>query len=323
MAANPAPNAGPPLDEIQWRAPPDFEMGIHSNSVLYYFAQSPFFDRTSNNEVLFQQGLNNPNMTQYLATRELFEGRLKTMSGLEFIVAQEPAETGPGAGTGVWVINKQTRRKRQPQDEIIVHATYFVVGENIYMAPNLADIISSRLASISSSIANILPTSAGVQSWSPALGRTYQPPTATYSTATTKQREATPLPENTTGTSRPAPTTTLPSSRLLEEALGIHHQFGSHNLNENPITGKPGEFQLASTGRKGVNLSASAAANAKKASLIPALPIINTKLGGAENPLAPTGKPTGKETKSPKTPGGGNMQKARKRKGSKAAVTPQ
>jgi mediator of RNA polymerase II transcription subunit 6 len=148
MAFDPEASAGPPLDEIQWRAPPQFEGGIHSNSVLYYFSESPFFDKTSNNEVVFQQGLNNPNMTQFLATRELFEGRLKSMSGLEFIVAQEPAETGPGAGTGVWVINKQTRRKRQgEEDEVTVHATYFIVGGNIYMAPSLADIISSRIAS--------------------------------------------------------------------------------------------------------------------------------------------------------------------------------
>jgi mediator of RNA polymerase II transcription subunit 6 len=182
----------------------------------------------------------------------------------------------------------------------------------------------SKQASISSSVAKILPTSSSVQSWSPALGRTYQTPTATSSTATTKQREATPLPETTT-TTKPVTTTTPPTARLLEEALGIHHQFGSHNLNENPITGKPGDFQLSSTGRKGINLSAAAAANAKKAALVPTLPILNTKVGGpggAENPLA-AGKPTGKETKSPKTPGGGSMAKAKKRKGSKAAVTPQ
>lgn len=146
MAFDPAVNSGPPLDEIQWRAPPDFDQGIHSNSVLYYFAQSPFFDNTSNNSIIFQQGLNNPSMTQFLATRELFEGRIKSMSGLEFIVAQEPAETGPGAGTGVWVINKQFRRKHQGmEDEITVQGTYFIVGENIYMAPSLADIISSRI----------------------------------------------------------------------------------------------------------------------------------------------------------------------------------
>lgn len=167
---DPAPNTGPPLDEIQWRSPPEFEMGIHSNSVLFYFAQSPFYDRTSNNEVLFQQGLNNPNMTPYLATRELFEGRIKTMSGLEFIVAQEPAETGPGAGTGVWVINKQTRRKRQGEDEIIVHGTYFVNGENIYMAPSMGDVISSRLvrpANPSSSPISLTPLTSNCRPQSP------------------------------------------------------------------------------------------------------------------------------------------------------------
>jgi len=146
MSFDPGSNAGPPLDEIQWRAPPNFEQGIHANSVLYYFAQSPFFDKLSNNEVVFQQGLNNPTMAQYLATRELFESQLKSINGLEFVVAQEPAETGPGAGTGVWVINKQDRRKRQgEEDEITVLGTYFIVGENIYMAPSLADIVSSRI----------------------------------------------------------------------------------------------------------------------------------------------------------------------------------
>lgn len=136
------------LDEIGWRDNPDalFMGGIHNNTVLYYFAQSSFYDKTSNNEILFQQGCNNPNMAQFLATRELFEGRLRTMSGLEFVVAQEPAETGPGAGTGVWVINKQTRRKRQgEEDEIIVHSSYFLCDGTIFMAPSLADVLSMRI----------------------------------------------------------------------------------------------------------------------------------------------------------------------------------
>ncbi|KAK4236234.1 MED6 mediator sub complex component-domain-containing protein [Achaetomium macrosporum] len=311
MAQNPAPNQGPALDEIQWRAPVHFEGGIHNNSVLYYFAQSPFYDKTSNNEVVFQQGLNNPNMTPFLATRELFEGRLKTMSGLEFIVAQEPAETGPGAGTGVWVINKQTRRKRQgEEDEITVHAVYFMVGDSIYMAPSLADILSSRIASLSTGVSNILSTASSMSSWSPARGRTYPTPAASASSSAARQRE-------TTTTS----TTNLPDSSVLEEALAIHHQFGNQYMNENPITGKPGDFHLSSTGRKGVSLSAAAAGNLKKASLVPTLPTLNTQVG-AENPLA--AKPSGKETKSPKTPGGSSaMQKGKKRKGSKAAVTPQ
>lgn len=137
--------AAAPLDETVWATIPRYEMGLHSNSVLFYFAESMFYDRTSNNEILFQQGLNNPHLTPYLATREMFEGRLKTMSGLEFLVAQEPAETGPGAGTGVWVINKQIRRKQSPQDEITVLETYYLVGERIYMGASFADIVSSRI----------------------------------------------------------------------------------------------------------------------------------------------------------------------------------
>ena len=139
--------------------------GIHSNSgmplrlycwnntdallVLFYFAQSPFFDQTSNNAVLWNQAQFNQNMLPILATREVFEGRLKSMSGLEYIVAQEPAEMAPGTGTGVWVIRKQMRRKRAGQeDEVIVLSTYFVMGENIYMAPAVGDVIGSRLVGL-------------------------------------------------------------------------------------------------------------------------------------------------------------------------------
>jgi mediator of RNA polymerase II transcription subunit 6 len=118
-------------------------------SVLPYFAHSPFCDQTSNNAVLMNQAIYNQSMLHIVATREAFEGRLKIMSGLEYIVAQEPAETTPGAGTGVWVIRKQTRRKRQGQeDEITVHGTYFIVGENVYMAPAVGDVIGSRLVRI-------------------------------------------------------------------------------------------------------------------------------------------------------------------------------
>jgi mediator of RNA polymerase II transcription subunit 6 len=88
----------------------------------------------------------NQNMYPVIQTREAFQARLKTMSGLEFIVAQEPAETAPNTGTGVWVIRKQTRRKRLPEeDEITVHSTYFVIGENIYMAPTVGDVVGSRM----------------------------------------------------------------------------------------------------------------------------------------------------------------------------------
>lgn len=140
--------AEPPVDEIRWSSALDVaEMGgIHNNTILHYFARSPFFEETSNNAVVLNQAFNNSAMYHLIQTRDAFEGRLRTMAGLEFIVAQEPAETAPGSGTGVWVIRKQTRKKRPgAEDDITVHATYFVVGDNIYQAPTLADLLLMRV----------------------------------------------------------------------------------------------------------------------------------------------------------------------------------
>lgn len=146
----------PPLDEIQWRSPQAAQsmMGIHENSVLHYFAMSPFFDPMSNNGIISSQAQYIPSLMNVVATRVAFEAHLRTMSGLEFMISEQPAEMTPGAGTGVWVIRKQTRRKRHPEeDEITVHSTYFVVGENIYMAPALADVLGSRMASLCPNLA--------------------------------------------------------------------------------------------------------------------------------------------------------------------------
>ncbi|KAK0752173.1 MED6 mediator sub complex component-domain-containing protein [Schizothecium vesticola] len=282
--------------------PPPFEGGVHNNSVLYYFALSPFYDKTSNNEVLFQQGLNNANMTQYLATRELFEGRLKTMSGLEFVVAQEPAETGPNAGTGIWVINKQNRRKRQGEDdEVTVLGTYFISGENIYMAPSLADILNSRVASIACSIAKIPSTANKLQNFSSATGRTYLKPKP--------KDDATPAPAPAAATA----TADDELNALVGESFRIHERYGHEYLDLNPITGKPGDFHLSSTGRKekpavAVAKSAVALAPATTTMTTTTLPPLDVKV---ESPLAKTGK-------SPRV---GSMPKLKRRK-SKGGATP-
>ena len=141
-----APQA--PLDETLWQA--DLEAlglgSLHSNTILLYFHASPFFDQTSNNAILWGQAMSNANMQYLINTREAFEGRLKTMNGLEFIVAQEPSEMAPGTGTGVWVINKQLRRKGMGvEDDITVLASYYVVGEHVFMAPSVADLLNSRI----------------------------------------------------------------------------------------------------------------------------------------------------------------------------------
>lgn len=91
------------------------------------------------------------------------------MQGLEFIVAHDPLQyaaanaaewaqkrdhTGtaeaPKEPTSVWVIRKQTRRKRpgMDEDEVTILSTYFVVGDSVYMAPSVSSVIGSRMVSI-------------------------------------------------------------------------------------------------------------------------------------------------------------------------------
>ncbi len=279
----------PPLDEIQWRHPQSVQQmqGIHSNSVLFYFAQSPFFDPTSNNAVLANQAMFNPAMFHLIQTREAFEGRLREMSGLEFIVAQEPAETAPGTGTGVWVIRKQTRRKRDPEDEIIVHAAYYIVGENIYMAPTLAQVLSFRMVcsasangsrqpglgrqgvlipfgqtTISSALNKCFPAADEARVWSPSQGHVYKmaqittnprPRNAAESKETTPKPDGKAAPNKTTGApepKRPDPIlSTFDLVRHAEHSMLVHMQSGGDYEDENPITGKPGAFNLSKTGR--------------------------------------------------------------------------
>ena len=83
------------------------------------------------------------------------------------------------------------------------------------------------------------------------------PPTANRLKSTESQlgqasKEATPLPESLQSKKSPTSTnsSTFLSSRLLEETLNITLKYGDEYMDENPITGQPGEFHLSSTGRK-------------------------------------------------------------------------
>jgi len=87
-------------------------------------------------------------MTALLETRETFEAHLKTLQGLEYMVAMGPKDFGGEApiNRGTWVIRKQDRRKRSSaEDEVNILATYFVVGDHIYMAPSVSHVLQARL----------------------------------------------------------------------------------------------------------------------------------------------------------------------------------
>lgn len=129
-----------------------------SGPVLFYFAESPFFDPTSNNASLAIQANYNETFRHFVETRDAFEGRLKTMQGLEFIVSYDPLQAAAQSDTrfahepsNIWVIRKQNRRKRSGMDdEVSVISTFFVVGDCIYMAPSVASVVGNRIVRIAS-----------------------------------------------------------------------------------------------------------------------------------------------------------------------------
>ncbi|KAG7661834.1 MED6 [[Candida] subhashii] len=125
------------LDEIQWKSPEFIqERGLHTNNVLEYFALSPFYDRTSNNQVLMMQ-------FQYqqiqipigMSFQQYFQSRLSEMTGIEFVIAytREP---------DFWIVRKQTRL--DPTNTFTLQ-DYYIIGANVYQAPRIYDVLSSRL----------------------------------------------------------------------------------------------------------------------------------------------------------------------------------
>lgn len=126
-----------PLDEIQWKSPEWIQhFGLHSANVLDYFAESPFYDRTSNNQVLRMQ-LQFQSIPPNVHPQKYFQSRLTEMTGIEFVVAytREP---------DFWVIRKQNRTSPDQASPI---NDYYIIGANVYQSPVIYDILSSRLLS--------------------------------------------------------------------------------------------------------------------------------------------------------------------------------
>ena len=193
------------------------------------------------------------------------------------MVTQDPSENGTKVdNSGVWVIRKQNRRKRAgSEDEITPISSYFVVGENVYMAPTVGSILSSRLVSAAhaneraivvdrnqistvSSLTKLVSTASPLPLFTPSLGHTYFPPTSkpltpaasTHPTQTSK--ESTPMPgtQDTTASTK-APLSTARSTgaeqsalQALSESLNLSLTYSSEYMDTNPLVGEPGSFRV-------------------------------------------------------------------------------
>ncbi|KAL1981314.1 hypothetical protein VTN96DRAFT_2807 [Rasamsonia emersonii] len=259
------------LEEVFWRSPQHVQMMggyLHSNNILFYFAESPFFDPTSNNASLAIQASYNESFRHFVETREAFEGRLKTMQGLEFMVTYDPLQAAAQSETtfahepsNIWVIRKQLRQKRPGmEDDVVVLSTYYVVGDCIYMAPSIASVVGNRLLSAVTSLTKLLNTASPLPIFTPAYGHTYMPPGPKQLTDTSQQttaaaaqsqqsKEGTPVPDGQAPTKAPLAGANVSSSafqdtRSLMEALTLLSKYGDEYMDENPLVGEPGSFIL-------------------------------------------------------------------------------
>jgi mediator of RNA polymerase II transcription subunit 6 len=163
-----------------------------------------------------------------------------------------------------------------------------------------------------------MSAAAPLPDFSPALGHRYMPPPSNRLKATESQisqgsKETTPLPDGLPGTKKaPSSTNTNASNyldiKLLEESLNITLKYGDEYMDENPITGQPGDFHLSTTGRK-----------EKDKLMVPAAGKVPTPAASAKPSAPPTPLKTdipparkgSKVDKSPKAPG---MPKPKRRK---------
>lgn len=151
------------LDELQWKNPEFIQqLGLRTDNVLEYFSQSPFFDRASNNQVVKMQTQFNENFQQ-ISSQEI-EQQLKKMTGIEFVILyrREP---------DFWIIRKQNRVNPERADPI---GDYYIIGANVYMAPNVKDVISNRLLSSALSLNQAFNKMQTLAQFTPSDGHTYK-----------------------------------------------------------------------------------------------------------------------------------------------------
>jgi mediator of RNA polymerase II transcription subunit 6 len=280
------------LDEISYARPDIIQWWVSEggqpmdeNMIHRYFCESPFFDWSTKNGLFMQQAAVNFDMHTLSRNRKAFEDALRNARGVEYMIVGEPqlvadkTQAAQGAKTGIWTIRKQDRQTasadrylRPPgvildgEWELTTLGTYFIVGENVFQAPSVADVVSNRLLAATASINQFFELASGLPRYNPSMGYTYLP-VPTRQTASnplsnpspSQSREGSLAPNADamsirSGSIQPdappdtsAPTTEVQDSRLLENSLWMAFQYGDEYIDENPLIGEPGQFKFAAT----------------------------------------------------------------------------
>lgn len=258
---------------------------MDENMIHRYMTESPYFDWTSKNGSYFTQGQTNWQMYELCNNRKNLEDLLRSVPGLEYMIVGDPQLVADkelaaqGVKTGVWTIRKQERQKskgtaQRPAGvilegnwELTILATYYIIGMNVYQAPNVFDIVGNHLLSAASSLNKMAETIEDLARFDPALGYSYLPQSHATKTAgagsvaasPTRSREGSVAPGTDSqsfrsGSVQPASqiTTSATASnyeetRLLADSLRMAILYADDFTDENPLIGEPGNFKFTSS----------------------------------------------------------------------------
>lgn len=238
-----------------------------------YFSESPFFDHTSNNGVLWGQALNDQSTLALYSDRARLEQTLKSRPGVEYMIVGEPQpveDQSNGPDSGIWVLRKQDRVKRGPrEDELSTLGTYYIAGQNIYQAPAVYDVVGNHLLSAMTSLTRFMEEAAPLTNYAPSTGHSWFPPVpasnlkldasragelsreesvAVGSSSTLQPDTSLEASTQTSAMADVRPTAHDPrDSALLEESLRLTMAYGDEFMDENPLRGEPGNFVFTYT----------------------------------------------------------------------------
>ncbi|GIZ46108.1 hypothetical protein CKM354_000924700 [Cercospora kikuchii] len=296
----------PPL--IEWWVNTMGQKAMDENMIHRYMSESPFFEWSSKNGLLFEQGKFHSPTHDMCNNRKALEDNLRGRVGLEYMIVQEPQPVADkelaaqGITTGIYVIRKQDRQRapsgarvRPPgvilegNWELTVLGTYYTMGQNVYQAPNMFDVVENRLLSAASSLNKFIDATSILPRYAPASGYTYLPPSQPSkrngtgsiagSPAGSREGSVVPgldsqsfrsgslLPESNVSTSKA--TSDHDQTRLLASSLAMSIKYAHDYTDENPLVGEPGNFKFAMTEaavkkRRAEEEAAAAEARAKK-----------------------------------------------------------
>ncbi|CAD5119201.1 DgyrCDS7836 [Dimorphilus gyrociliatus] len=134
---------------IMWRDSAWTPM-LNPSNILEYFSQSPFYDRTCNNEIIKMQRLK--------------VNQLQNMTGIEYFLihTQEP----------IFYVIRKIHRNSPTQTSTI--CDYYIIDGSIYQAPDLSSVLNSRLLNATHNLSSAFAEVRSYFRYHPSVGYWWQ-----------------------------------------------------------------------------------------------------------------------------------------------------